>query len=758
MVNKEEAEQIYRRRMAQGLIAWEEFPAGEKALVVGDAPGMAELLQRLGMEVVQATSAAVCSGEAEGPFAVIVMVAEPERVAEPQRLLEASRGLLGPHGRLLLGMNNRLGLRYWCGDADPYSGRSLDSLENYAQVYKTPADTFHGRMYSRREIEQMLTLAGFFHRKLYAVVSDLEHPMLLYAEDYPPKEDLRSRVFPTYNKPEHAFLQEEYLYETLIREGMLPVLCNAFLFDCSLDGTLPDVVQVTSSLDRQPPDAMLTIVREHGGERSVEKRAAFPEGEARLREIAAHHADLRAHGVQTVPDELVDGVYRMPYLSSITGQVYFSRQMRAGREQVLIAADKFRDVILQSSEHVQLPEADDDTGVVLARGYTDMVPINAFMTEKGIQFFDQEFVLENCPAKVILQRMVDFLSLIPGMEQVVPHQEWLARYGLAAHEGRWRKIWQTFYTQLRQLDTMAAVRAAHERSWDVLAANRLRAAYPEPEYQRYFVDIFSGLERKKLVVFGTGNFAQRFMDGYASRYPVALVVDNNPQKQGQSLRGVRIESPEALRNWEPDTFKVLVCVKGYLGIVRQLREMGIEDWACFDPSRDYHLPQGETLAAVPAAAKTVQEEPEQEKKPYHIGYVAGVFDLFHMGHLNLLRRAKEQCDYLIAGVVSDEGVTRFKQVEPFVPEAERLEIVRACRYVDQAELIPLTFGGTRDAWHLYHFDVQFSGSDYAHDAHWLQDREFLRRHGAEMVFFPYTKSTSSTKLKAALNGRLQENK
>jgi len=758
MMKLAKKEHIYLARMAQGLIAWEEFPAGEKALVVGEALGMAELLQQRGMEVVQAVSAAVCAGEVEGPFATVVMVAEPERVEEPQRLLEACRGLLGPHGRLLLGMNNRLGLRYWCGDADPYSGRSLDSLENYAQVYKTPADTFHGRMYSRREIEQMLTLAGFFHRKLYAVVSDLEHPMLLYAEDYPPKEDLRSRVFPTYNKPEHAFLQEEYLYETLIREGMLPVLCNAFLFDCSLDGTLPDVVQVTSSLDRQPPDAMLTIVREHDGVRSVEKRAAFPEGEARLREIAAHHADLRAHGVQTVPDELVDGVYRMPYLSSITGQVYFSRQMRAGREQVLIAADKFRDVILQSSEHVQLPEADDDTGVVLARGYTDMVPINAFMTEKGIQFFDQEFVLENCPAKVILQRMVDFLSLIPGMEQVVPHQEWLARYGLAAHEGRWRKIWQTFYTQLRQLDTMAAVRAAHERSWDVLAANRLRAAYPESEYQRYFVDIFAGLDQKKLVVFGTGNFAQRFMDGYASRYPVSLVVDNNPKKQGQKLRGVKVAAPEALRQWAPDTFKVLICVKGYLSIVRQLREMGIEDWACFDPSRDYHLPQEETLAAVPAAAKTVQEEPEQEKKPYHIGYVAGVFDLFHMGHLNLLRRAKEQCDYLIVGVVSDEGVTRFKQVEPFVPEAERLEIVRACRYVDQAELIPLTFGGTRDAWHLYHFDVQFSGSDYAHDAHWLQDREFLRRHGAEMVFFPYTKSTSSTKLKAALNQRLQEKK
>lgn len=166
-------------------------------------------------------------------------------------------------------------------------------------------------------------------------------------------------------------------------------------------------------------------------------------------------------------------------------------------------------------------------------------------------------------------------------------------------------------------------------------------------------------------------------------------------------------------------------------------------------------PECSTKVAIPEPGRKEPEDVEV-KKPYHIGYVSGVFDLFHMGHLNLLRRAKEQCDYLIVGVVSDEGVTRFKQVEPFIPEGERLEIVRACRYVDRAELIPLTFAGTRDAWHLYHFDVQFSGSDYEHNEYWLKEREFLRSHGAEMVFFPYTQSTSSTKLKAVINRKLDE--
>ena len=143
-----------------------------------------------------------------------------------------------------------------------------------------------------------------------------------------------------------------------------------------------------------------------------------------------------------------------------------------------------------------------------------------------------------------------------------------------------------------------------------------------------------------------------------------------------------------------------------------------------------------------------------ERKKYHTGYIAGVFDLFHVGHLNMFRRAKEQCEYLIVGVVSDEGVRKFKQTEPFVSFEERIELVRACRYVDEAVEIPLNFGGTRDAWRLHHFDCQFSGSDYANNPEWIAEKEFLEEHGAEMVFFPYTEKTNSTRIKALIEKRL----
>ena len=101
----------------------------------------------------------------------------------------------------------------------------------------------------------------------------------------------------------------------------------------------------------------------------------------------------------------------------------------------------------------------------------------------------------------------------------------------------------------------------------------------------------------------------------------------------------------------------------------------------------------------------------------------------------MFKRAKEQCEYLIVGVVSDEGVRKYKEVEPFVPYEERAEMVRSCRYVDEVVKIPLEFRGVREAYQMYHFDCQFSGSDYKNNPDWLADKEFLEKHGSDSSIF-----------------------
>jgi glycerol-3-phosphate cytidylyltransferase len=131
------------------------------------------------------------------------------------------------------------------------------------------------------------------------------------------------------------------------------------------------------------------------------------------------------------------------------------------------------------------------------------------------------------------------------------------------------------------------------------------------------------------------------------------------------------------------------------------------------------------------------------------GYAPGAFDLFHVGHLNLLKHAKSRCDFLIAGVVSDEVLRTQKGVTPVIPLAERLEIVRNIRFVDDA--VATVVPDKLDIWRELRFDVFFKGDDWRGTEKGERlEREFAAV-GVEVVYFPYTLSTSSTALRRALD-------
>ncbi len=131
-----------------------------------------------------------------------------------------------------------------------------------------------------------------------------------------------------------------------------------------------------------------------------------------------------------------------------------------------------------------------------------------------------------------------------------------------------------------------------------------------------------------------------------------------------------------------------------------------------------------------------------------IGYAAGAFDLFHVGHLNLLRHAKSECDYLIAGVVSDELLEVNKGRRPIIPLIERLEIVENVQFVDRA--VAETAPTKLDMWKQIGFNVFFKGDDWKGTPKGLALEETLARVGVEVVYFPYTVHTSSTALRRTL--------
>lgn len=130
-----------------------------------------------------------------------------------------------------------------------------------------------------------------------------------------------------------------------------------------------------------------------------------------------------------------------------------------------------------------------------------------------------------------------------------------------------------------------------------------------------------------------------------------------------------------------------------------------------------------------------------------IGYTTGVFDLFHIGHLNILKRAKEQCDYLIVGVTVDELVT-YKGKKAFIPFEERAAIVEAIKYVDK--VVPQTSMDKMAAWEKLHFNKMFVGDDWKGTDTWKHWEAEFYKVGVDIVYFPYTKQTSSTELRSAL--------
>ncbi|MCL7746076.1 adenylyltransferase/cytidyltransferase family protein [Halalkalibacter alkaliphilus] len=135
-------------------------------------------------------------------------------------------------------------------------------------------------------------------------------------------------------------------------------------------------------------------------------------------------------------------------------------------------------------------------------------------------------------------------------------------------------------------------------------------------------------------------------------------------------------------------------------------------------------------------------------KPYKIGYTTGVFDLFHVGHLNILKKAKEQCDYLIVGVSTDELVMSYKKKQPVIPHNERMEIVEGIKYVDK--VVPQVHRDKYAAWEQIQFDVMFVGDDWKGSPLFNEVETKFNKAGVELVFFPYTKGVSSTIVKEKL--------
>lgn len=712
----------------------------------------------------------------------VISIGTPELFYDAFAVVKFLTDCCNDNGVLLLGLNNRYGVRYFCGDRDPYTDRTFDGITDYQTEYRRSGVTFRGRMYGCGEIKKMLKSAGWEceNQHFFAVLPGLEYPAFLYSEGYHPNEAISGRTFGVYHSPDTVFLQEKTLYNGFMDNGLFYQTSNAYLIICSKNSKniIPEILQVTSSVERGHKNALFTVLTK----KNVIKRAAFPEGEIRLKTLHENMQRIKARGISIVEDNIVESskngrmMLEMPYIDVPTAVSAFHQLDPLDMDSFYKMLDDFIEVLRKSSDEMKVvPKMLKDTtellhnlgmdpkkaqrcsrlleqGPVLENGYLDMKLLNSFYQHDKYIFFDQELDISNLPLSVLVYQAVrDALNAFRGTPD---RSAVLRKYGFTNETAELNNAFsECLISSLRCQDRIPEFRRKHMVDLDVQNANLRRSNFSYEEYNERFLNPLSDIYGKKLVLFGAGLYARNFLELYEDSCKVSLIIDNSPNRK-KELNGIPIDSADALKDMEPGTFKVIVCIRDCIPVLRQLDHMGIHDAGVFDPAI---IASDERQILSNQLEKKSNKEEQSElsvgtsPKKYHVGYIAGVFDLFHVGHVNLLRRAKEQCDYLIVGVVSDEGVRRNKNTRTIIPCEQRMEILKACRYVDMVVKLPLDFADTDTMWKKYHFDVQFSGSDYENEPTWQKKKKFLEDHGAELVFFPYTQSTSTTKIKKELN-------
>ncbi len=800
------------RDLPKGLIQWYPFSKGAKALFLSGGEEACEVLPEameecglladcIPLSVLQHASPSLKASA----YDYIILAGAIERTPSPQAFLSSLRPLLTPKGRLLIGAHNRLAIRYFCGDRDPFSHRNFDGIENYIRLSALDWKRSKGRAYSKAELTEYLENAGFPHHRFYAAFPEWTCPQALYAEGCVPKGKPWEGLIPQYDSPDTIFLEEERLYHALIQNQLFHAMSNGFFIECPLDGTFADACQVMVSTEYGRKEAMATIfhsnyrkgqefftgqaerklscheskVQLKDQENQVEKIPLYPEGREKPNRLMENMLAIKRRGLHTLPCSIKDGSIFMPQIKYQTATDYFRTLIRTDKERFLHELDRFWETVKASSDPVPDEEVDwehfdpdwkkgraddpgrdkwrklafgsredrENLGVSLREGYINLDSQNCFYINGEFVFYNQFYCQEHFPANAILIRTID--AVFGGdvwKDGLMKKDELLERYHLLEHEKLWHLYSWRFTDKLRNEKELREFYRQRRRDWRIVNANRYRMNYSDVEYERVFKDIFKGTEGRQLYLFGSGIYAKKFLEDFGADYPVAGVLDNNRDRWGDKLLGIPILSPECLCSMAEDSCKVLICIKDCVPVMRQLDGLGIHHYSVYDCHQEYPR-------KLPKAAAAVKEEGKEPKK-YHVGYVAGVFDLFHVGHLNMFKRAKEQCDYLIVGVVTDESVMNNKKTMPCMSFEERIALVRSCRYVDEAVELPTYNGDTDEAYRRYHFDVQFSGSDYADDPVWLAKKEYLEKRGAAMVFFPYTQTTSSSKLKEMIGKRL----
>ncbi len=618
--------------MRESILNWYEFrPEASVLEIINEESPVKELLKRR-CRTVSSIRFSDVNFDVSEKYDYVICLEALEYVSDPKSFLQGMIGLLKSDGRIIFSVDNRFGLKYFCGSGEKHTGVPFMGINGYYRNIrledssKNSAATGIGRSFSIGEITSLIKESGAENYKFYYPVPDSLMPQMIFTDAWSNGINAAERLN-DYNYHDEKMLGIEHrIMSEMIDAGALHFLADSFLVEVSPSGELSDIDYAVVTTDRGETYGMATTIRSQG---RVYKRPLWSEGEENLKKLYSYTEELAEKGVPVVRSELRQdeiGYYLDMPLVKKTGLTYWMEEAVSENQEIFV---RIFDKIF---EYIKLAFSPDETGK--GRTFMDLAPCNCFMNEEGnmapedlLLFYDQEFVSEDGTPEYAMYRTIKY-----------------------------------FFQSSR----------------------KAREAYdPERLYERYGITPYRRME-------------------FEEKETAFIASLRNTEKYKWLLQA---STPDYNRIFE-NTLK---------------------------------LNSGE----IPDESD--ETDKAETKKKYHIGYVPGVYDLFHTGHLRLFERCKEKCDILIVGVLTDELVEFYKGKKPVIDYENRKAVIEGLKVVDK--VIPVDFNNTDKikAWEMLHYDCHFSGDD--HVGHWKDVEEELRKRGSAMEFFSYTQGISSTKIK-----------
>ncbi len=334
--------------------------------------------------------------------------------------------LLKSNGKLIFSVENRYGIKYFCGTPEKYTRRPFSGINNY------PIRT-NGYCFSKREIEDIIKSAGIRKRKFYYPVPDYLLTQEVYSEMSLPKNSIKDRVVDYYLQVDTLIAKENILRDEIIKNNLFEYFNNSYLIECSKGELLSDICYAAVSTDRGEEHGFATTVF---GKGEVHKQALSKNGIPYLKMSYSNILEIHKRGIKIVPHKFIDNKLVMPYEESEKLVEYLAQIVKTNLSEYLAIFDRLYRIILESSEHVdanlnKLKINNENIGIILKKAYIDMIPLNCFYKSGELLFFDQEFAKENYPAKYVLFRAIRYTYLNhPEIEERIPQIDLQKRYGL----------------------------------------------------------------------------------------------------------------------------------------------------------------------------------------------------------------------------------------------------------------------------------------------------------------------------------------